>query len=332
MSTSIEIATMPVYSASEDLTSSPVIMCPRCNDVFYFGLNLLKQDWIRHLQTCVKPVVVETVNQIPEGHIIDQQLVKSQIGFLLRIIGQLRTNGFCVVKNFVAANEARCTYQEIREQHDKPGMFTPGKLQNDTLFDEKSNQIRGDSVMWFDSSNSVVSEDSPFLFKIVKSLNKLAVSIFSSRAVEMNRISKSKIMASCYDGEGALYKRHIDSRQDGSVQLTCTFFLNADLAEQDGGCLRIHKGADKFDVRPDLGMLVIFWSDTVIHEVLPCYSKRFSFTIWYKEARKRTAEDAGLSEEAQATKSQATKSQAHPEETIPRLPTPTKSIKTEPSD
>lgn len=57
----------------------------------------------------------------------------------------------------------------------------------------------------------------------------------------------------------------------GVMQITMVFYLNKDWTPKVGGKLRIYEGKDldsKYvDVEPLGNRLVVFWSDSVLHEV-----------------------------------------------------------------
>ncbi len=259
---------------------------------------------------------IELLKQV----VLRQKNEKSEIELLCNIISKLRSDGVCVVKDLVQPEEAEGARRELQSMYNVNGNFTPGKLCNVNVSDVKASAVRGDEVKWLDG----LPEQTPFLSRLKKKLNRLAVSLFSANSVPMHNVSRSKIMASCYNGCGTAYKRHIDSPCEGTLKLTFVFYLNKDLKQEDGGCLRIHSGLGHLDVKPDLGTLVIMRSDTVIHEVLPCYFQRFAFTIWYKEVAKLKATDVGLEESVASNVASASRS--------PQICMDRKKIKLEPRD
>ncbi len=212
----------------------------------------------------------------------EKSAVKSNI--LDGVVGNLRSHKFCILKNLIPAEEVRGSLAELQTLYAIPGKFTPGQL-NDTANAPNASTVRGDKVLMLSGN----ANETPNLSILKNKLNKLAVAIFSAHSIKTNKVSQSKIMASCYEGGGACFKRHIDRPSDGTMKLSFVFYLNPGVTEQDGGCLRIFANSKHFDVTPELGTLVIFHSDSITHEVLPCYSKRFAFTIWYKEVSESTA-------------------------------------------
>ena len=94
---------------------------------------------------------------------------------------------------------------------------------------------------------------------------------------------------------GSTYPLHVDntlgvtgSPQDDTRKLTCIIYLNPQYQDGDGGELRLlllHGGC--LDLDPRGGRMVIFWSDEIPHEVLPCKPEskdeqfdRYALTIW----------------------------------------------------
>lgn len=225
----------------------------------------------------------ERTNKAKDYQVVDRKIVLEKF-FLLAVHRRFVEDGFCVVRNLFSTENARKAREEIEALYKIPGKFTPGKLCKKALNTTTSlEEIRGDSVMWVDVGN----DEATCISRVARQLNKLALSMYNMKGIEMTRVSKSKIMVSCYNGGGTAYKRHIDSSIEGNLKLTLIFYFNESFTEKEGGCLRIHKDSSHVDIPPELGTLVIFRSDKLVHEVLPTYSQRFALTIWYMEVPKR---------------------------------------------
>jgi len=91
-----------------------------------------------------------------------------------------------------------------------------------------------------------------------------------------------------YSTNGAFLPKHLDN--DGSNRfdmrkLTIILYLNPQWQKPHSGQLRLHllDGSVK-DIDPTDDRVVFFWSDLIVHEVLPVMSpetdKRFTVTIW----------------------------------------------------
>lgn len=77
------------------------------------------------------------------------------------------------------------------------------------------------------------------------------------------------------------YVRHVDSvaSQTNPRRLTAVLYLN----RCKGGQLRLFlkQGGDPLDVAPEQGLLCVFRSELIEHEVLPVESERYALTAWY---------------------------------------------------
>lgn len=91
----------------------------------------------------------------------------------------------------------------------------------------------------------------------------------------------------CAVGGGAKYPKHIDNLGlPDTRKVTCIYYINPDWNEANGGELRLwgHPNLTE-DLPPTGDRLVMFWSDLLVHEVLPCWDEgpegqRFALTLW----------------------------------------------------
>jgi SM-20-related protein len=83
---------------------------------------------------------------------------------------------------------------------------------------------------------------------------------------------------------GTFYARHLDRFRDGGARLVSVVaYLNPDWAAADGGHLRLYLNDDEaVDIAPELGRVVVFWSETFHHEVLLAQRWRYSVTGWLR--------------------------------------------------
>lgn len=113
-------------------------------------------------------------------------------------------------------------------------------------------------------------------------------------------------------GDGAFYRRHIDTRTDlidstTSRELAAVLYFHAEPKKYSGGELRLHsilpaeQGGSHLDITPEQDMLLLFptWAP---HEVRPvsCPSgnfmdQRFSLNCWYHRLRTPTSGGPGVS-------------------------------------
>lgn len=83
---------------------------------------------------------------------------------------------------------------------------------------------------------------------------------------------------------GAGYARHRDAFQsDDARVLSLVIYLNPAWPATAGGALRLHLPAGHHDIAPEQGVLAIFLSATVEHEVLPATQPRFSVAAWFRQ-------------------------------------------------
>jgi 2OG-Fe(II) oxygenase superfamily len=107
---------------------------------------------------------------------------------------------------------------------------------------------------------------------------------------------------------GSTYPLHVDntlgvtgSPHDDCRKLTCILYLNPDYEEGDGGELRLLLlNGGCLDLDPRGGRMVIFWSDEIPHEVLPCKPDsedemfdRYALTIWLPDIDPRNIQSKG---------------------------------------
>jgi len=89
---------------------------------------------------------------------------------------------------------------------------------------------------------------------------------------------------------GGFYRKHLDRfRDDDARVLSAVFYLNpSDWKIEDGGALRIWpeiQSAHSIDITPESGLLILFLSDKIPHEVLPTHRERYSIAAWFRRAQ-----------------------------------------------
>jgi hypothetical protein len=98
-------------------------------------------------------------------------------------------------------------------------------------------------------------------------------------------------------GDGSAYDKHIDNTGlDGDLRKATVIYYMNDWREELGGELRIHnagvvdtKGKPRSEfVQPQKDRLVVFWSDRIVHSVMPSQAfngaadYRYALTLWLK--------------------------------------------------
>lgn len=85
----------------------------------------------------------------------------------------------------------------------------------------------------------------------------------------------------CYDSNGTRYVRHVDGHKGGPTRrLTFLYYMNEDWIVEKGGALRIWSCEKQMDIEPVADRLLVFSSQYLPHEVLPCYFRRFALATW----------------------------------------------------
>lgn len=133
---------------------------------------------------------------------------------------------------------------------------------------------RGDRTIWAQDVDATQFVGIATLFEAVRDqLNQGAW-------LGLNRFD---VQLARYEGDGARYVQHLDALAgDRRRRATAIVYLNPNWVPESGGCLRIHPPSGRRDVEPLAGRLVIFLSDRLQHEVLPCHAVRRAATAWYR--------------------------------------------------
>ncbi|GAA4341714.1 2OG-Fe(II) oxygenase family protein [Mucilaginibacter gynuensis] len=134
--------------------------------------------------------------------------------------------------------------------------------------------VRSDKIYWLDRKHNNVHENAFFdlMDEFVSYLNSTCYT----------GITGYEFHYTVYE-KGSFYKKHIDQfKQNGSRKYSMIFYLNADWVTADGGELCLHHKDSKQFIAPMLGKSVLFKSNELEHEVMPCTKQRISITGWLK--------------------------------------------------
>jgi len=139
-------------------------------------------------------------------------------------------------------------------------------------------EIRGDTICWLDHDNRqpASSEFLAWTDELRMLLNRHFY--LGLRHLEMHYAR--------YDS-GMGYARHMDQHRGMPYRMiTILLYLNPDWQPGDGGELRLFE-ADNPErefhrLEPLAGRLLLFRSDLIPHEVLPCTQPRWSLTGWFR--------------------------------------------------
>jgi hypothetical protein len=134
----------------------------------------------------------------------------------------------------------------------------------------RSTAVRTDEIAWLTAS------EEPHLLDRFEDLKESLQN--SLRTI----VSRFDVQFAKYapGGDFSGYARHVDavaSSQKYPRRLTAVLYLNS----CRGGQLRLYVKEGPVDVAPEPGLLCVFMSQLVEHEVLQVESNRFAVTAWY---------------------------------------------------
>ncbi len=157
---------------------------------------------------------------------------------------------------------------------DAAGALTPAAMGRDRVLRQ---DLRGDRTGWFGELDLP-----PALHALWQEFDVLREDLNAAAWLGLRRF---ELQLSCYPGDGARYAAHVDTfAGDPSRRVTAICYLNPDWDPADGGALRAWTPRGVVEVEPQLDRLVVFLSDRVRHEVLPCRAPRFAATAWLRGA------------------------------------------------
>jgi SM-20-related protein len=191
--------------------------------------------------------------------------------------------GYVVVDHWLGDADATALRAGVVSLSER-GCFAPSRVGADDERQEAA-AVRGDTVCWFDADATLESEDGR---RGVRPGPEVAhfLSRMSLLREHLNRIcflslTRIECHAACYE-TGAFYETHLDTPAGHSDRiLSFSHYLSRRDESETGGYLRLHGvGSQPVDIEPRFDRLVVFRSRSVLHEVLPVASRRFSMTGW----------------------------------------------------
>lgn len=143
-----------------------------------------------------------------------------------------------------------------------------------------ANELRSDRIRWLDAERDGAT-----------------VECFLARMDALRLALNERLFLGLADYEchyahyapGARYDRHLDRfRSDDARTLSTVLYLTDQWTPGDGGELRIYPrtAGTPIDIAPQPGLLVLFTSADIEHEVLPTFVDRYSIAGWM---RRRTS-------------------------------------------
>ena len=220
---------------------------------------------------------------------------------------QLEQDGYLVLDNFLSKQQVREARLSI-EQLDSDGKFHASPNERD--HDVEVALVRTDRIYMCRDTTGGLHEIRQQLASFARNVVDSDFTGFDSNYRSKNIQVPPQMQVSIYgsnarDASHDFYTLHLDSAgADSFLQLgllgwlrsrylrkrylTCICYLNEDWKDADGGCLRLHSGADAgtsdnqdyIDIPPVAGRLVVLSSLYQWHAVLPTSATRYACSLW----------------------------------------------------
>ncbi len=193
-----------------------------------------------------------------------------------KMLDTLAEEGYLVLPKALPPSLCQGLSAELLKRYTE-GLFTAALI-GQGVDQQKQESVRSDSIHWLESTDA--QPELELFFEAIRSLiQQLNRSLFLA-------INAFECHFACYE-PGAFYQKHRDRFQhDNGRRLSLVFFLNADWQSAHQGELVIYDPKDEQKVLrsilPELGTLVLFASDRMVHEVKPTLRLRLSITGWLK--------------------------------------------------
>lgn len=194
-----------------------------------------------------------------------------------QIITDLMDRHFSLVPGFISPELTGVLRDELLGFYEED-RFKKAAIGNH-LNEQVDRGIRGDFIYWLDRSGN-----RPGPVEFFEKVDALAG--YLNRTCFLG-IAGSEFHYALYPA-GAFYRRHLDTFQnDDRRKLSAVCYLNPpDWSGQDGGELILYVSRDGREepvtIHPRPGLLVLFESQLLEHEVRPARRQRLSLTGWMK--------------------------------------------------
>ncbi|MGC6513969.1 MAG: 2OG-Fe(II) oxygenase [Myxococcota bacterium] len=136
-------------------------------------------------------------------------------------------------------------------------------------------RVRGDHILWLEPPLDGA------LGQIWTLFAQLQVALRDGLRMPL---ASFELQAARYD-TGASYAKHHDAFHASNARLvTAILYLNEGWSADDGGHLVAWPRGERREVAPLGGRLVVFRSESVLHEVQTARAERWAVTAWYRGA------------------------------------------------
>lgn len=197
---------------------------------------------------------------------------------LIRIASeQLFEQGWAVIANAIPPDLLRALQLELQERDDAGELYRAGIGRGSTH--QVMRQVRGDRIAWLEPEWPAAAAYLALMTRLQAYLNEagfLGLADFEAHYA-------------IYD-PGSFYRRHTDQHIEVGVPgagrriVSTVLYLNDTPWPSDGGGELVLYPPEQaaVDIRPEGGSLAVFWSDTIVHEVLPTRQTRHSIAGWMR--------------------------------------------------
>jgi SM-20-related protein len=143
-------------------------------------------------------------------------------------------------------------------------------------------EIRGDAICWLEAFTSE-DQDNPGIQKFFVWAKAFRQTLNQRYFLSLNN---EEFHFARYPANNG-YAKHIDQhRGTQERKISLVLYLNPEWPPQAGGELAIYSADNDSQIQqriqPSFGRLVLFRSDLIPHEVLPCFQTRWSLTGWFR--------------------------------------------------
>lgn len=166
------------------------------------------------------------------------------------------------------------------EEQIKNGRLAPARI---GLAAENREDIRGDRILW------LTPDDAFVISRIWQKFEHLQRELAEGLLLGLHHF---EVHLALYP-PGSAYQAHIDQARsapsvNGRRVISMVSYLNDDWTEEDGGELCLLDPENPSIIRerilPQAGRMVLFRSDTILHEVRAPRRERWSLTGWFRSS------------------------------------------------
>uniref|UniRef100_A0A7S1J8X9 Fe2OG dioxygenase domain-containing protein n=1 Tax=Eutreptiella gymnastica TaxID=73025 RepID=A0A7S1J8X9_9EUGL len=197
-------------------------------------------------------------------------------------IDGLDRNGFAVVDNFLGTGWATAILTEMQWLY-ASRLMQPNQIRILDPDDAPFN-VTKPNIHELDLHHEDLREKVPEINELFWQSHALAAHLngLLPRLQLTTRPAQHTLKAQCNTGHGGCFPLHYDNpAPPDKRRLSALLYLNPDWKPGDGGEIVVSPFLGQpTTIEPCMDRLVLFFSETMLHRVLPCYAERYCLTIW----------------------------------------------------